>query len=47
MREIHAQDFATNPLSAINCFFKEKFDPTYDVAEACWENLDQAVTYNS
>ena len=47
MREIHAPDFATNPLSAINCCFEGKFDPTYDVAEDCWANLDQAVTYYS
>ena len=39
----HAPDFQTNPLSAINSYFEKKFDPTYDVAEGCWGNLDQAM----
>ena len=43
----YAPDFATNPLSAINCIFEEKFDPGYNVAEGCWGTLDQAVTYYS
>ena len=40
-------DFASNPLSAINCIFEENFDPTYNVAEGCWGTFDQALTnYN-
>ena len=31
----HAPDYASNPLSAINCIFEEKFDPTYHVSEGC------------
>ena len=42
-----APDFGSNPLSAINCIFKEKFDPGYNMAEGCWGTLDQAVTYYS
>ena len=41
----HAPDFQTNPLSAINSYFEEQFDPTYNVTEGCRGNLDQAVCY--
>ena len=40
-----APDFASNPLSAINCIFEEKFDATYNVAEGCWGTFDQSLTY--
>ena len=40
-----APDFASNPLSAINCIFEEKFGPTYDVAEGCCRTFDQALIY--
>ena len=40
-------DFGSNPLSAINCIFEEKFHPGYKMAEGCWGTLDQAETYYS
>ena len=40
-----APDFASNPLSAINCTFEENFDPTYNVAEGCCGTFDQALTH--
>ena len=40
-----APDFAANPISAINCVFEEKFDPTYNLAEGCWDTFDNAFTY--
>ena len=40
-------DFASNPLSAINCIFEGKFDAGYNMAEGCWDTLDEAVTYYS
>ena len=40
-----APDFSSNPLSAINCIFEEKFYPAYNMAEGCWDTLDNAVTY--
>ena len=41
----HAPDYATNPLSAINCIFEEKFDPSYNVSEGCWGKFDQCLMY--
>ena len=41
----HAPDYATNPLSAINCIFEENFDPSYNVSERCWGKFDQCLTY--
>ena len=41
----HAPDYASNPLSAINCTFEEKFDPTYNVSEGCWGTFDQSLIY--
>ena len=41
----HAPDYASNPLSAINCISEEKFDPTYNVSEGRWGIFDQCLTY--
>ena len=41
----HAPDYASNPLTAINCIFKEKFDSTYNVSEGCKGTFDQCLTY--
>ena len=41
----HLPDYANNLLSAINCLFEEKFDPTYNVSEGCWGKFDQCLAY--
>ena len=41
----HAPDYTTNLLSAINCIFEQKFDPSYNVSEGCWGKFDQCLTY--
>ena len=39
-------NFRENPLSAINCYFEEKYDPNYCLTDCTWTSFEDLFAYH-
>ena len=44
---LQSPNFKEQPLSAINCYFEEKYDPNYCLTDCTWTSFDEFLAYHS